>query len=341
MSTMPFIQPAIKPLPANLDVSGQTIIITGASSGLGYEFSRQYLIRGASTIILAVRDVSKGEKTKASLKADADVAKATKTPDIRVMQFDAASYDSVKKFIARVNADLKQLHILMLNAGANGVTFEKTADGHEQTVQVNHLANAAVLFGLLPLLEATAAQTGKPTWVSITGSRMYDTGPLCKEPAASMPRDILQYLDDPKKYTGFSRYADSKLLVLLFMHRLGKLYGSEKVVINNFCPGMVDTPMTKNLPWYLRAPVALLASVRRARPVEQGGWVGLNAAVVAGAESHGQLIGDTELERYVHSTHTLFYVLLTNLGLMAFTTERASRCSRRRCGRTRSRMCPR
>ncbi|UPK95520.1 hypothetical protein LCI18_006455 [Fusarium solani-melongenae] len=297
MSTMPFIQPSISPLPATLDVSGQTIIVTGASSGLGLEFSRQYLVRGVSTLVLAVRDVAKGEKTKTELLADPEVRKSNNKADIRVMQFDAASYASIKRFLATANQELKQLHILMLNAGANGVTFAQTEDGHEQTIQVNHLANAALLFGLLPLLEETAKQTGKPARVSVTGSRMYDTGPLCKEPASTVPQDLLGYLDDPKHFKGFTRYGDSKLLVLLFIHRLGKLYGSETVIINNFCPGMVDTPMTKNLPWYLRVPVAALSTLRRARKVEHGGWVGLNAAAVAGHESHGQLIGDTQLEQ--------------------------------------------
>ncbi|KAM6536197.1 hypothetical protein FALCPG4_002211 [Fusarium falciforme] len=297
MSTMPFFQPSIQPLPADLNFQGQTVIVTGASSGLGLEFSRQYLVRNASTLVLAVRNVSKGEKTKETLLTDPAILKSNTRANIRVMQFDAESYESTKRFVAQVKQELQQVHILMLNAGANGVAYEQTRDGHEKTVQVNYLSNALLFFELLPLLEETAKQTGSPTRVSLTGSRMYDTGSLCKEPASTIPQHMLKFLDDPKNFKSFGRYGDSKLLVLLFIHRLGKLYGSGKVIVNNFCPGMVDTPMTKNLPWYLRVPVAALGILRRVRKVEHGGWVGLNAAAVAGRESHGQLIGDTKIEK--------------------------------------------
>ncbi|KAF4466429.1 Short-chain dehydrogenase reductase SDR [Fusarium albosuccineum] len=275
MSTMPFFQPSIRPLPADLDFQGQTIIVTGASSGLGLEFR---------------------EQTKATLLADPSIRKSDTRADIRVMKFDADSFESTKAFAAQVKQEFKQVHVLMLNAGANGITFEQTKDGHEKTVQVNLLANTLLFFELLPLLEETAEQTGKPTRMSMTGSRMYDTGSLCKMPSSKIPEQVIKYLDDPTTFQGFFRYGDSKILVLLFIHQLGKLYGSHKVIVNNFCPGMVDTPMTKNLPWYLRVPVAALGQLRRIGKVEHGGWIGLNAAAVAGPESHGQLIGDTEVE---------------------------------------------
>ncbi|KAL3595703.1 hypothetical protein FPOAC2_10058 [Fusarium poae] len=293
---MPFIQPPVQPLPPDLDVSGLSIIVTGASSGLGLEFSRQYLIRGASTLILAVRDIAKGEQTKLLLKSDPQVLNSNRQADIRVMLFDAASYRSIKSFLDTANHELKQLHILMLNAGDNGFNYAQTIDGHERTIQVNHLANAALIFGFLPLLEQTTKQSGKQTRISVTGSRMSIATPLCKDPAQGTAQNVLQYLDDRRHFQGLTRYGDSQLLILLFIHRLGKLYDSDTVIINNFCPGMVNTSMTKSLPWYIRAPAATMRNLRGVRKVEQGGWIGLNAAVVAGPESHGQLISDTQLE---------------------------------------------
>ncbi|RGP60332.1 short-chain dehydrogenase/reductase family protein [Fusarium sporotrichioides] len=294
---MPFIQPPVQPLPAALDFSGLTVMVTGATSGLGLEFSRQYLIRGASTLTLAVRDIAKGEKTKADLKADPEVQNLNRHADIRVMQFDAASYTSVKNVLDNANHELKRLHILMLNAGENGYKYVRTSDGHEQTIQVNHLANAALIFGLLPLLEQTGKRTGKQTRISVTGSRMSTTSPFCKDPTRGTEQDVLEYLDDQRNFQGLTRYGDSKLLILLFVHRLGKLYGSNEVIINNFCPGMVNTSMTKSLPWYIRAPASAIRSIRGVRKVEHGGWLGLNAAAVAGPESHGQLISDNQLEQ--------------------------------------------
>lgn len=294
---MPFFQPAISPLPTGTSAQGQTVIVTGASSGLGKEFCRQFLTRNVSTLILAVRNISKGEQAKSDILADPEVRKLKIKADVRVMQFDAASYESTINFATQVKQDFKQLHILMLNAGANGLRYTKTKDGHEETVQVNHLANALLCFELLPLLEKTAYETGSPTKVSITGSRMYDTGTLCNERTSAIPEHLIEFLDDEKNFNGFPRYGDTKLLSLLFVHRIGKLYKSDKVIINEFCPGMVDTPMTKDLPWYLRISVAVIGTIKRIRKVEHGGWVGLNAALVAGRESHGRLIGDLKVEQ--------------------------------------------
>ncbi|KAF4957353.1 hypothetical protein FSARC_11328 [Fusarium sarcochroum] len=297
MSTMPFFQPPLDPLPTDLSARGQTVIVTGASSGLGQEFCRQFLTRHVSTLVLAVRNIPKGEQAKAAILADPEVQKLKIRPDVRVMRFDAASYKNIHDFATQVKQEFNQLHILMLNAGANGLNFRRTEDGHEETVQVNHLANALLYFELLPLLERTASSTGKPTRVSVTGSRMYDTGTLLKEPASTPPDHLLEFLDDKKNFKGFPRYGDTKLLILLLIHRLGKLYKSDKVIVNIFCPGLVDTPMTKDLPWFLRIAVAILGKVKGARKVEHGGWTGLNAALLVGPESHGQLIGDTTIEK--------------------------------------------
>ena len=67
---------------------------------------------------------------------------------------------------------------------------------------------------------------------------------------------------------------------------------ADKVLFNMFCPGMVYTNMVDNLPWLLRNLTHLVWSIR-GRSAEQGAWMAVNAAVVAGKESHGEFMDDT------------------------------------------------
>jgi NAD(P)-dependent dehydrogenase (short-subunit alcohol dehydrogenase family) len=80
----------------------------------------------------------------------------------------------------------------------------------------------------------------------------------------------------------------------MFMYSLAPRLDASKIVLNMVCPGMVDTAISDFLPIYWRLPVNLVKAVR-ARSVEAGGWLIVNAAVVAGKESHGRYLRDKEV----------------------------------------------
>ena len=294
---MPLRQPPVSPLPADVDLHGRTVIVTGASAGIGLELSRQFLQRRVSTLILAVRNVSKGEATRAELLSESYIKRNNPNALVKVMEVDMASYDSVKSFAKQFKAEHRSLDILMLNAGISIFNRTMTRDGHETTTQVNYLSNALLLFELLPLLEASATETGRPSRVTVTGSRMYAVAHF---PKVDVHREqsIVGYLDSPEGWKPYGRYSDTKMLVVLFLRELAARYDPDSVIVNQFCPGMVHTELTKELPAYLRIPVALFKALR-ARRLEVGGWVGLNAVAVAGRDSHGQLLGDMAIEPYV------------------------------------------
>ncbi|KAL0256129.1 hypothetical protein SLS55_008521 [Diplodia seriata] len=120
---MPLFQPALHaPAADSPTVEGQTIIITGSNSGIGLETARQLLLRGAATLILAVRNIHKGELAKASLLSDPAVRQRAypAAPHVAVMELDMADYGSVAHFAAAVQATLPELHMLLLNAGCGG-----------------------------------------------------------------------------------------------------------------------------------------------------------------------------------------------------------------------------
>ncbi|KAJ6789736.1 hypothetical protein PWT90_06248 [Aphanocladium album] len=176
---MPIRQAHVAPLPSTLDLSGQTALVTGASTGLGLAICRQLLQHHVTTLIMAVRNLSKGEGMKAKLLAESNLHKNSGVT-IEVMKLDTSSYSSTTQFTKNFLARHDRLDILMLNAGIGAFKRELTVDEHESTLPVNCLYNVVLFFDFLSVLEAIAAKTGKPSRVSITGSRTYSTSGITK-----------------------------------------------------------------------------------------------------------------------------------------------------------------
>ncbi|GKT90402.1 short-chain dehydrogenase reductase family [Colletotrichum tofieldiae] len=290
---MPLFQPPVTPLPIPLDLHGQTAIVTGATSGIGLALARQLLLVKASPVILAVRNVSKGESVRRDFLADPAVRSANPDAVVQVMELDTEKYDSIKSFARAFREQHQDVHIVMLNAGVPGLRRHIAPTGHEATIQVNYLSNVLLTLEFLPLLESTAQKTGLPGRVTWTGSRAIVNTSLATKSPIKPGESILQHLDAEDNFFGLSRYADSKLLAFLFLRELPRHYGPEKVIVNAFCPGMVNTAMSDVLPQPLRLLANAVKAVR-ARTPEKAGWIGVSAVAVAGAETHGKLLGDME-----------------------------------------------
>lgn len=291
---MGFFQPPITPLPSGIDLSGKTAVVTGATSGIGLEISHQLLTLKISTLVLAVRNVPKGEAVKESFQSDPEIKAVNPNATIEVMELDTENYASPQKFAQAFNAKFQDLHILMLNAGVSTLGLEHASTGHGKNLQINYLSNVLLTLALLPTLESTAERTGSPARLTWSGSRLHSMTSLSKKPVQP-DSTLLKHLDTVKGLSEYSGYADSKLMVLLFQLELAKHYTADKVIINHFCPGMVETGIKDALPIYLRLPVEAVMKVR-ARSPEKGAWIALNAALVAGKETHGRLLGDKEVE---------------------------------------------
>ncbi|KAL5594650.1 hypothetical protein BROUX41_001569 [Berkeleyomyces rouxiae] len=293
---MHFLQPAVPALPAGLVLTGKTIIVTGATSGIGLEICRQLLARKVSTLIMAVRNTAKGETVRQSLLSEAGARVANPNATVRVMQLDTEQYDSVQRFANAFRAEFQDLHALIANAGIGTPNKELASSGHEKNIQVNYLSNVLLTLALLPTLEATGARSGEPTRVSWTCSRMIEHSSMAKKATALQPGEgVLAHFANINGVATLSRYADSKLLGALFQRELANHYSTKDVIINSYCPGHVDTPMGNDLPLVVRM-ISNLVKAIRARTVDQGGWIALNAALLAGPETHGKMLSDTVLE---------------------------------------------
>lgn len=291
-----FTQPKVTPLPTGINLHGKTIIVTGASAGMGLETARQLLALNASTLILAVRNIVKGENCKAALLDDPAVRKHNSRATVKVMKLDMDDFKSIQSFTKAVKAEVPTVDHLLLNAGIGILKFEPSASGHERTMQVNYLSNVLLLLGLLPHLEASATKTGSPSRVTWVGSRTHMQSTLSDKGKAVKPEEtVIGHMDDPKYFFPFQKYNDTKLLCVMFLYELAPRLDKSKVIINMMCPGMVDTSMSDVLPIYLRIPINVVKAIR-ARPVEQGTWLIINAMVVMQPDSHGTFILDKDIQ---------------------------------------------
>lgn len=285
-------QPKVTPLPDGINLTGKTAVITGASAGLGLETARQLLQLKCATMVLAVRNVSKGEACVEKLMQDPVIRKHN--PIIKILKLDAERYDSIQAFTKELQQQLEVVDILILNAGIGRLQQERSPTGHEKTLQVNYLSNVLILAELLPFLQASATKTGSPARVTWVGSRMHETnedfhskGPFKYE------ESVFARFDDKQQYST-SSYGNSKLLCAMFIYTLAPRLDTQKIVLNMLCPGMVSTNMADFLPLPLRVFFKIVQYIR-ARPIEDGGNLFVNAAVVAGSESHGKYLHDKDI----------------------------------------------
>jgi len=127
------------------DQSGKIIIVTGSSSGIGYEAARVLANKNAK-VIIAVRNFKKGENAKAKI-----MSKNSKA-DVRVMKIDLSDLSSIKDFADEINQKFEKLDLLINNAGVMIPPYSKTKDGFELQFGTNHLGHFDLTLQLLNLI---------------------------------------------------------------------------------------------------------------------------------------------------------------------------------------------
>ena len=140
---MPYFQPKLT-LPSNLPFHNKTILITGASAGIGLSATKLLLRHGAKEIIAGVRSVRKAEAATSQILSDPDIKSVNPNGKITVLHLEAEDYDSVLNFAKEVKKRYDgQLDMVLLNAGTGSLKWEVLPKSrHEKTIQVNLLSPA-------------------------------------------------------------------------------------------------------------------------------------------------------------------------------------------------------
>lgn len=202
------------------NLSGQTVIITGANSGIGFETARKLSEKGAH-IILAVRNEEKGRASVDS------ILQGNREASVEMMKLDLADLASVRQFTSAFIEKYNHLHILINNAGVMIPPYGKTKDGFELQFGSNHLGHFALTGLLLPLLKKTP------------GSRVVTLSSIAHRGASI----DFENLDGSKGYKAMKFYGQSKLANLLFARELDnrlKLHGIQTISVACH-PGISNT----------------------------------------------------------------------------------------------------
>ena len=242
----------------------RTVVITGASAGLGLECARAMLIEDPSWhVVLAVRDPARGT---------AAVAELDEPNRCTVLQMDLASLRSVRGVVQGLRAaELPPVHALVCNAGIQVVSgAEATDNGVEMTFGVNHLGHFALVHGFLDHL-------ARPARIVVVSSGTHDpakhTG--MPEPRYTSAAELARPDDCGTAEDGRRAYTTSKLCNLLFSYELDRRlgHGEQGVTVNAFDPGLMpgsglarDYPPLQRLAWrYLLPALRVLPGVRSTR----------------------------------------------------------------------------
>ena len=279
----------VKPTYPTTDFSKQTVIVTGSNVGLGKEAARHFSRLNAAKIILAVRNTTQGEEAKKSIE---DSTKRTGV--IEVWKVDLSSFDSVKQFCKRVNAELSRLDILLLNAGI-AVCDWRMSEGYEASITVNVLSTFLQLLLILPLMEKTAKMSPssmpKPR-ICVVGSEVHShvTFNSADYPEGKM-LETMSVEETNKDKIDKRRYPESKLLQILVLRAVAE--GMKKhdsgVILNTLNPGLCHSSLSRDGSFVLEIIKFLIA-----RSTEVGSRT-LLASAAAGEESHGQYMSDCKV----------------------------------------------
>jgi len=224
-----------------MSMLGKTVVITGATSGIG-EVAAVRLAEQGARIVFTAREKSRADATMAALK------KANPSADHAVHMGDLSTLAEMKR-VAGELAREPQIDVLINNAGALFNKRQETADGLEMTFALNHMGYFVVTNLLLGKL--------KPGARIVTVASNAHRG-------AKLNFDDLQ---SRKGYIGFPVYARSKLCNILFNRELARRTG-QGITANALHPGFVATRFGDNSGGLMRTVLKVAKPIGAISPEE-------------------------------------------------------------------------
>lgn len=192
-------------------------IITGANAGIGFATAKA-LLKKDFKISMFCRNMEKAEEAKKEL------IRWTKNDQIDIFQVDFSSLKSIETACNKFKESYQSLDVLLNNAGGTFGNFEKTEDGIEMTMAVNHFGYFAMTKHILPLLLRNGGRIVNVSSKAHYGGKIdFDT------------------INEEKGYFVFKQYEISKLANVLFTKYLARKMEGKGVTVNCLHPGVVKT----------------------------------------------------------------------------------------------------
>lgn len=223
---------------SNWNVKGKTIVVTGATSGIGLEASVAVARMGA-------RVVAVGRDPARTTAAVADIKTRSGSSEVSQLLCDFSSQASIRRFAAEALSKLERIDVLVNNAGGVNKSRALTEDGIEATFAINHLGPYLATRLLLDRIVASA-----PARIVNVASIGHRRG--------TMDFDDLGF---EKGYFIMKSYARSKLGNVLFTNELARRLAERgvEVTANSLHPGAVATNIWSGAPAWSKPILAVFA----------------------------------------------------------------------------------
>ena len=257
-------------------LAGKTYVITGATSGAGFEATRVLLSKG-SKVVMMNRNVSKSTSAIATLKQEFG-----SDADVTFVRMDLAVLDSVRQAAAEVLEKVPHIDALICNAAIAQVAKQEiTVDGFESQLGVNHFGH----FLLCGLLFGRIEESGGR--IVVVGSNGYKMG---------LKKIQFDDLNFDKNYTPWASYAQSKLAQMVFAYELQRrIEAAGKNVQVQVChPGASRTNLLQDTANTFQKTLWSVLSLF-AQSAERGAWPEVMCATEEGLESE-KYYGPTRFE---------------------------------------------
>jgi len=210
-------------LPATITVvRRKTVLITGATSGIGRAAAEAIASTGAR-VLLVSRTRPRGQRTRHEIVA------RTGNPNVELLVANLVTRDAVRALAKEVGRRTDRLHVLVNNAAVLTATRKTTPEGFELQFFVNHLVYFMLTNLLVPLLVRSA-----PSRVVNVASTAHSSGEI--------------HFDDLQMhhaYRGWKAYANSKLANILFTYELARRLDDTGVTANCVHPGVIHTGLLR------------------------------------------------------------------------------------------------
>ena len=137
-----------------MTMQGKTVVVTGATNGLGEAIAEDLAKQGATLVIVSRNEAKCAETAKT-------LTQKTGNTNDTYYATDLSAQKEVRRLAKRLKGDLPRLDVLINNAGAWFAERKESADGIEMTWALNHLNYFLLTHELTDLLKRTAAQHGE------------------------------------------------------------------------------------------------------------------------------------------------------------------------------------
>lgn len=201
-------------------MSRRTVVITGATSGVGQAAATQLAARGARVVLVARNPEKANEAARL-------IAESTGNDEIAIQLADLSETSQVRRLAERLLATEPEIHVLINNAGAMFTERSESSEGIEMTLATNLLSG----FLLTNLLVERLEQSAPARIINVSSGGMYTQGISLRN---------LQWTEGD--YDGTKAYARTKRGQVILTEMWAELLAGTGVTANAMHPGWADTP---------------------------------------------------------------------------------------------------